>query len=484
MIALLALLPCAAVILAVLVLRWSGLAAAGVALMLAAALWLAALFAPLDLHALPRAVVDGLLLCGLVGSVIVSGLLYVEVARRIHSLEALSGVIRAMDLDPPRAAIVIVTGVGVLLESLTGFGVSLLVTIPLLATLYDRSRTIGLGLIGMSLMPWGALSVSALLGAALAGLPVETLAEAFLWTSGPVAFALPFACLVFVRGANAAAFGFAVLAGAALLGGIALTNWAIGVEVAGVGGGLAVLLLAALAAPDRAAVWRAAAKPPLGLVGLLIAAVVLQKLLIPVLAGAGFAPVIATERVSIAVLSSPGIALFLIGLAGLVFWQRALRRAGGPALAPLVAQRSWRALLTIAVFLIMARLLVESGGIGALSVLLADAGNYAAAAIVAGLAGVGAYVTGSAVPAAALFMPSAAAIGESFGQMPLFAALQHSAAGHTAMASLPIIAILLAALPARQRDDERTALRIGLQLAATWMTMVIASGWIQIASYN
>jgi lactate permease len=100
------------------------------------------------------------------------------------------------------------------------------------------------------------------------------------------------------------------------------------------------------------------------------------------------------------------------------------------------------------------------------------------------LAGVGAYVTGSAVPAAALFMPSAAAIGESFGQMPLFAALQHSAAGHTAMASLPIIAILLAALPARQRDDERTALRIGLQLAATWMTMVIASGWIQIASYN
>lgn len=481
MTAFLALLPCLAVIAAVLWLRLSGLAAAGIALAITLALWAGSVFAPAEAMAPPHALADGLLLCGLVGSVIVTGLLYVEIARRIGSLAAMSALIRAMDLDPPRAAIVIVTGVGVMLESLTGFGVSLLVTIPLLASIYDRGRTIGLGLIGMSLMPWGALSVSALLGAELAGLPVEELAAAYLWTSGPVAFVLPFACLAFVRGASAATAGFAALAGAALVGGIAATNWAIGVEVAGVGGGLAVLLLAALTARNRRRVWRAAAAAPLALIALLILAVVAQKLLTPVLAAAGFAPVIATGRVSVGVMSSPGIALLAVALAGLLIWQRALDRADGPALLPHVAARSWRALLTIAVFLTMARLLVETGGISALSGQLAEAGVYPAMAIVSALAGVGAYVTGSAVPAAALFMPSAAATGEAFGLLPLFAALQHSAAGHTAMASLPIIAILLAANPQRQHTDERMALRTGLRLAAIWMVMVIASGWIQLA---
>ena len=50
-----------------------------------------------------------------------------------------------------------------------------------------------------------------------------------------------------------------------------------------------------------------------------------------------------------------------------------------------------------------------------------------------------------------------------------------------AMASLPIISILLAALPDRTQADEREGLRRGLQLAALWMAMVIGSGWVQVA---
>ena len=480
MTAFLALLPCLVVIAAVLWFRQTGLMAAVTALGLTILLWLAGTFSPLELLSLPRAAVDGLLLCLLVGSVITTGLFYVEIAKRIGSLDAMANVIRAMNLDPPRAAIVIVTGVGVMLESLTGFGVSLLVSVPLLFSMYDRGRAIGLGLIGMSLMPWGALSVSAILGAELASIPVQELAYEFIWTSGPVAFALPFACLLFVGGVTIGTFGFAALAGTALVAGIVLTNWAIGVEVAGVGGGLAVLLLATLIAPDSGKVWRAASAVPLAFIGLLILGVVAQKLLTPVFAGIGFTAIVATDRVSITVMSSPGIALLAVGMTGLFVWRRELRRNGGQAFLPFVASRSWRALLTIAVFLVMARLLVETGGISALSNQLAEAGSLAAAAIVSLLAGVGAYVTGSAVPAAALFMPSAAAIGETFGHVPLFAALQHSAAGHTAMASLPIIAILLAALPGRTQQDEAHAMRTGLKLAAVWMAMVIGSGWIQL----
>ena len=49
------------------------------------------------------------------------------------------------------------------------------------------------------------------------------------------------------------------------------------------------------------------------------------------------------------------------------------------------------------------------------------------------------------------------------------------------MASLPIIAILLASLPSRQAGDERTAMRIGLVLAMLWMSVVAVSGIVQLA---
>ena len=46
---------------------------------------------------------------------------------------------------------------------------------------------------------------------------------------------------------------------------------------------------------------------------------------------------------------------------------------------------------------------------------------------------------------------------------------------------MPIIAILLAALPHREADDERKAMRLGLGLALIWLLFVITSGAVQFA---
>ena len=99
---------------------------------------------------------------------------------------------------------------------------------------------------------------------------------------------------------------------------------------------------------------------------------------------------------------------------------------------------------------------------------------YAASSLTVLIGGFGAYATGSGVTSNALFMAGATAAGDAFEARVLFAALQHSGAGHVAMASLPIIAILLAALPSRQANDERTAMQIGLILALLWMSLVAA----------
>ena len=77
---------------------------------------------------------------------------------------------------------------------------------------------------------------------------------------------------------------------------------------------------------------------------------------------------------------------------------------------------------------------------------------------------------------------------ESFGST-LGPTFFYPAAGVTASAMMlsrralwpaVIAAILVAALPNRSAADEREALRRGLQLAAVWLAMVIASGWIQL----
>lgn len=477
----LALLPCVAVVVAVLVLRLSGLAAATCALITTLALWAFGTFSPIQLDHLGHAVADSVVLELLVGVVIFLGLFFAEVSSRSGGLVALGDAINALSLAPSRAMILITLGIGVMLESLTGYGISMLVTVPLLLQLVDRTKTICLALIGMSLMPWGALSISALLGAELSGLPPQALANAIITTSGPIAFFLPLFCLLIVRRPNLQDAIYALFAGVVLTVGIAATSYWIGVEVAGVGGGLAVIFYSLIFASIRQGLVHVLARPALLPYGLLIVGVVLQKLLAPHLAAAGISLVIETGRVSFDVIKSPGIALLTVALICIAGQFGQSKSGSDQPILNEVASRSWRALASIFFFLVTARLLVEIGGIASLSGQLSQLGIYPAVAVVTILGGIGAYVTGSGVAANALFMPSAAATGQNFDALALFAALQHSGAAHVAMASLPVIAILLTALPNRVANDERTAFRVGLGLAILWVLFVVASGLAQLA---
>ena len=183
-----------------LVLRQNALIAAAAALVTALALWATGIYAPVKLDHLGHAISDALVLEILVGAVVFLGLLFVEVSSRIGGLKALGDAIQSLGLSPPRTVILITLGIGVMLESLTGYGVSMLVTVPLLLQIVSRAKAIFLALIGMSLMPWGALSISALLGAELSGLSPQVLAAAIVTTSGPVAAVLPLFCLLLVPG--------------------------------------------------------------------------------------------------------------------------------------------------------------------------------------------------------------------------------------------------------------------------------------------
>lgn len=474
MLALLALLPCAVVLAAVLVLRANTLAAAAYALFSALAIWRAGLYAPATMAQIVHATADALVLELLLGLVIFCGLLFVEAIGRAGSLLNIRELIDALDLPKPRAVIFVTTGIGITLESLTGYGVSMLVTVPLLLGLVPRRNAFVLALVGMSLMSWGALSVAALLGAELAGVSQPELAGAIVMTSGPVAALLPFACLIATPGARPSDALFAFFASAGLCAGIWATSRWIGVELAGVGGGIAVIALTIGLAKRSGGLARPAFVSTLKPFVILIAVVVAQQLLVPHLARMGVSVQISTPRVTFDVLDSPSLALFAaflatIGRSGLASIGEALMSA---------IRRSWRALVSVLLFLVTARLLVEIGGIGALSQRMAEFGETTSAIATVLLGALGAYATGSGVTSSALFMVSAVEIGRSFDALLLFAALQHSGSSHAAMASLPIIALLIAALPRVEPDDTRNAMRTGLLLAGLWTLVVITVGLV------
>lgn len=455
----LALLPSAAVLVAVLAFRATGLTSAVTAALAALLLWVAQIYRPLQTVQGLHALTDAGVLAALVAAMILPGMLFVEATRGRKSPQAIGALVTAIGLPKPQAAILIATGIGVVVESLTGMGVSLLVTIPLLVTLFDKRAAIGIALVGMSLMPWGALSISAHVAAKLAAVPVESLQGWIAAVSGPVAFFLPLLCLLFTGQRRTVDVLVALLAGTVLTLAIVAASRMVGVEVAGVGGGLAVIACMCLISRNRAGLGAALSARGLVPYFVLLAAVVLQKAAAGPLARAGIAPALATDRVSFSLLTSPGVALLaatLITAPGDLGWplfERVLRRA-------------WRPVVAIAFFMLSARLMVECGAIEVLARTLGGLNRTAAAMAVALLGAVGGFVTGSGVTGNALFVPSAAATGEVFGAMPLFVALQNATGGHIGMAALPVGAILLAALPRRESGDEAVVMRLGLSLAA------------------
>jgi lactate permease len=484
---LIALLPCAAVLITVLWLRLSGIVAASAAAATAFIIWLAGVFVEPSTLSLWRAFQDTILLELLVAAVVLPGILFVEISSRGGALNAINDILHVLALTKPKAAIFIATGVGVMLESLTGMGVSLLVTVPLLMALVERYRAIGLALVSMSLMPWGGLSISVLVGAELGGLQTRDLSLMVWRVSGPVAAALPMLCLMFVPKPSIRDLTFAILAGLLLSSAIGVATYWIGVEVAGVAGGLAVIAFSMLQGLQRSHAGKANGlgaaliAPALRPYAILIIAVVAQKLLIPLLNDVGIAPALSTGRITFTLLSSPGVALLVASIASLAL-QRQRDHGSTTKLPPSVLRRAWRPLTSIVLFLASARLLVESGAITALANLLAGLGAYPAVAAVTSLGALSGYVTGSGVAANALFLPGATSTGQIFGAEALFAALQNSAASHAAMAALPVAAILLSALPHRTSADDHTAMSLGLRLSALLVMIIFMTGALLLAT--
>ena len=129
--------------------------------------------------AVPGALLGGLGTSAQVLYVLFGGLLLYNLLSAGGAVEAVSRFLGRLEPDPVALAAGVVVGVAPFFESVTGFGVAVVISAPiLLASGFTPLRAAVLASWGQCAVPWGALGVGTVIGAHLAGLGFATLSDA------------------------------------------------------------------------------------------------------------------------------------------------------------------------------------------------------------------------------------------------------------------------------------------------------------------
>lgn len=396
--------------------------------------------------------------------VIVPGLAFVILVERGGAPQAIGAWVTELGWTPPAQVIFIILGLAPLLEAMTGFGVSLIATVPLLMGLFSRQVGMKIALAGMVIMPWGTLGLATVIGALLAHMPAQTLGSHSALVSAPV-----FLCLAAVAlglaGIRSLRAWLGLLAVSVLFSAVlyAGNRW-VGPEASGVLAGLAVACLGLGIACIRhgASVrWPQAAWPYLALLGVIIAS---RGLFL--LSGWDGLWVVQGAHVSWKPLASPGLALLAVTLL-----MASRQSTGFPWRA--LFNRSRFPVATIFLFLLLSQVMVKAGFLVEAQRALQSLSGVSLASTVSLLAGLAGYVTGSNVGGNTLVMPSIAALATAHG--PWLAAMVNSAAGHGALGSLSILS-LITGLAAANRQEEHGLIRFAFGLVLLNIVIVAASG--------
>jgi lactate permease len=222
-------------------LGWSASTAGGASL--AVAVLGAVVWPDLEATAVPGALLAGIGTSAQVLYVLFGGLLLYNLLSAGGAVEAVSRFLGGLEPDRVALAAGVVVGVAPFFESVTGFGVAVVISAPiLLAAGFMPLRAAVLASWGQCAVPWGALGVGTVIGANLAGMGFGTLSDVSAFLSIPLFPVYGVAAVALAggwtgfrrRGAEAIVLG--LVAGT----GTVLTSLYLVPELSGAVGGLAV----------------------------------------------------------------------------------------------------------------------------------------------------------------------------------------------------------------------------------------------------
>ncbi|AHY46525.1 L-lactate permease [Rubrobacter radiotolerans] len=370
----------------------------------------------------------------------------------------------AVEPRPEALAVAVVVGAGTFFESVTGFGVAVVICAPiLLAAGFSPLRAAALSLWSQCAVPWGALGVGTVIGADLSGLSFRELSEASALLNLPLFPVYALATLLLAGGSLRSGVPEAVALGLAAGLGTLATSYFLAPELSGaVGGAVALGLflfrrrrrLRALSGSGRTLF---AAAPYGALVGFIVLLAALRDGLTGALGFALAGP-------GVPLLLAAGVSVGLFGLGG-----QSVRKALRETLA-----QWWPTAGSVVAFVAAGQVVAASGAAAVLASFAAGAGFfYPAAATLVG--GIGGALTGSNAASNALFMPfqaeTAARLGDGTG---VIAAVQNVSGSHTSLLSPQRVVLAAAAVGLTGREGE--VVRAALPPVAVSLALVAGLG--------
>ena len=428
---------------ALLALRWPAVRA-GVAALVAAVAG-ALLWPGLDASGLPGAVVDGAGTSGRVLYVLLGGLFLYNVLDRGGAVRAVSGFLGRLEPEREALALVVVIGAAPFFESVTGFGVAVVISAPiLLAAGFSPLKAAVLSSWGQCAVPWGALGIGTLIGADLSGMSFGELSDVSALLSLPLFPVYAVAAVALAggwsglrkRGAEALVLG--LVAGMGTL----LTSLFVVPELAGAVGGLAATGAFLLARRGRLR----GSGPPVR------AALPYAFLLVLLAVANGPGPVNRWLESLGPVFTGPGLALFVsAGFAAVLF------RLGGETVLSAASGtlRQWLPTAGAVVTFVLAGVVVAASGAAAM---LASGATvfgpfYGVVAPVVGA--LGGALTGSNAASNALFMPLQVEAARGLAVPEgLVAAVQNVSGSHASLLAPQRVVLAATAVGLAGREGE------------------------------
>ncbi len=375
--------------------------------------------------------------------VIIPGLYLNGVIREQKNLEKITSWIEDLPINSEIKALILVVGFLPDVESLTGFGVSLFLGIPIFFNLFPKQEALKLSVLGMNIMPWGTLALATVIGAHLLEAPLIQLGTLTSLTSFLVFPYVALVSLYVIGGLNIIKKNIflALFLGFLLSALLFFNNYYLSTETAGVISGIITGLCGIyLSCRGRNYIGMLLKGNPFKaflpylLVLTFIACI---RLIQPLKAFLTDVFVLKSGNVNFSPLASPGMILLVVALIMQKIKPVRVSLSG-------ILKKSKNACLSILAFLLLSQAMLQSGMIKTISTYLSSFSGEIPALLLSPLIGMlSGFTTGSNVGGNALLIGTQYEIGQQYRQGLLFAAAHNSGAGHMVFCSIPLIVLVI-----------------------------------------
>lgn len=380
--------------------------------------------------------------------VIIPGLYLNNVLKVSHIIDEIIVWVDNIKIKKEVKVLLLILGILPALESLTGFGVSLFLGVPLFFRMFESKKAYKLSVLGMNAMPWGTLGLALVIGSKLSGYSlVDIAAQTAIFSS--VIFPVVGCIALYIVGGFSLIKRYAYLAIIfGLLLGVMLYVFAKlnMVEISGVLAGISGTIIMFF-------FLRLLFKTKHNEIGkehrflevmhftfpylLVLVLICIFKFVTPVSDFLNNAIVLRSEHMSFAPLGSPGLALTIVVLF-MLFKNSSMKLEHR-----IILKRGWLSGFGLFLFILISQIMSQTGIITDIITIISNVKDkHIIMLIMHAIGMIGGFITGSTVGSNALLMHIQQQIGNNIGSGLLFSAMQNSAGGHSAMFSLSIIIMI------------------------------------------